>query len=264
VGPAADPSRTTPDGGVLVFESRAPLTGFANAGHTEIYRYEASSKAGNGLTCLSCNPTGAVAQSDAELEAGVGIALRYGPPVNAITHIANVTDNGREVFFQSGDRLVAKDTDGLADVYEWQAEGTGACQITGGCVYLISTGRSAGANYLYGMTPDGHDVFFESFDLLVSQDADRTPSIYDARVEGGFAPLSAVSSCEVDACQATSAPPPPAVPASAALRGTESVGGGNTHHCAKGGSGAHRSARAHCSKKHKGKKHRHHGGRSTR
>ncbi|HET9677322.1 MAG TPA: hypothetical protein VFP21_07460, partial [Solirubrobacterales bacterium] len=50
-GPGADSSRTTPDGNVIVFESKAKLTSHENAGHTEIYRWE---EGGTGVACISC------------------------------------------------------------------------------------------------------------------------------------------------------------------------------------------------------------------
>src|SRR5262249_22156466 len=55
LGPAADPSRTTPDGSVLIFESHADLTGYGSGGHPEVYRYEADgATAGERLRCVSC------------------------------------------------------------------------------------------------------------------------------------------------------------------------------------------------------------------
>jgi hypothetical protein len=210
LGPANDPSRTTPDGRVLVFESQAALTGYDSDGYREIFRYDTEAPAGSRLSCVSCNPTGTPAGSDARLEIPeLGFLESINPsPVNAITQIANVSSDGDKVFFQSGDRLVAGDLDGKLDVYEWEAQGQGGCEREGGCLSLISYGRSTEDDYLYAMTPDGHDVFFLSADTLVGQDPDETPSIYDARMEGGFPPPSAPpAECLGEACQPAASPP---------------------------------------------------------
>ena len=197
-GPAADPSRATADGSVFVFESHANLTEYDSGKHSEVYRYNATDES---LTCVSCNPTGVAAESDAQLESNTGPPLLAGPPVNALTHIANVTSDGSRVFFQSADRLVPADNDGKVDVYEWVAQGTAGCGRASGCVSLISSGHSAGNDYLYAMTPDGDNVFFESGDLLVGADTDTTPSIYDARAGGGFAEATEEEPCQGDACR---------------------------------------------------------------
>lgn len=204
LGPANDPSRTTPDGDVLVFESRARLTDYDNQGHSEIYRYEAS--AGE-LTCVSCNPTGAHPGSDARLQSRYAPLLFSLPPVNAVSQITNVLAGGDVVFFQSGDRLAPRDADGRVDVYEWQAQGVRACVAEAGCIRLISGGSSAVDDHLYGASADGSSVFFLSSDMLVGEDTDSTPSIYAARVGGGFAGSSPPPpACVGEACQ-------PAVPA---------------------------------------------------
>jgi hypothetical protein len=217
VGPGADPSRTTPDGSVLVFESRAGLTGYDSDGHSEIYRYDAAT---GGLGCLSCNPTGLPAGSDAQLQSDTPLQFVSLPPVNALASIANVTGDGSRVFFQSAERLVLGDTDGRVGVYEWEAQGKGGCVDQGGCVSLISSGHSSQDDYLYAMTPDGSDVFFETGDLLVAEDEDPTPSIYDARVGGGAPEGQAPSTeCLGDACQPFVYPPPLVTPGSANFQG---------------------------------------------
>jgi hypothetical protein len=213
-GPANDTSRTTPDGSVLVFESTAPLTGYENEGHREIYRYEAG-----GLTCISCNPAGVPPQSDSELESYSSERLMPFPPVNALSAIENVTADGERVFFQSRDPLVVADLDGKQDVYEWRSSGSPSCGRPEGCISLISGGTSLYDDYLYGMTSDGHDVFFQSADLLVPQDTDTTPSIYDARVGGGFPVAAAPRPCQGNDCQGTPAAVPTlTAPASNAAR----------------------------------------------
>ena len=63
-GPGAEASRTTPDGHALLFESRAKLTSFDNAGHTEVYLFD---DAHVGVRCISCNTAQGVAQHDAQL-----------------------------------------------------------------------------------------------------------------------------------------------------------------------------------------------------
>lgn len=203
-GPANDTSRTTPDGTVLVFESTAQLTDYDNEGHREIYRYEE----GSALACISCDPTGAASHSDDQLESYSSERLMPFPPVNALSAIENITADGERVFFQSHDPLVVADLDGKQDVYEWRAAGSPGCVRPGGCLSLVSGGTSQHDDYLYGMTPDGHDVLFQSADLLVPQDTDTTPSIYDARVGGGFPVPAASRSCQGNDCQGQASAPP--------------------------------------------------------
>jgi hypothetical protein len=204
-GPANDPSRTSPDGGTFVFESRAKLTEYENDGHSEIYRYDDGS---GGLTCVSCNPSEAASTSEARLESRYAPLLHSTPPVNAISQIENVTDGGNRVFFESGDALSFEDTDEMSDVYEWEAGGVGGCESPQGCVQLISLGRSAAPNHLYGVGASGRDVFFWSSDSLVGEDTGGGPSIYDAREGGGFAPPPANTTCEGEGCQGALIPPP--------------------------------------------------------
>lgn len=253
-GAASDPSRSTPDGAVLVFESRASLTGYDNAGHREVYRYAAD----NGLTCVSCNPTGVAATSEAQLQSNFGAQLTDAfPPVNEMTPIANVTTDGKLVFFQSADRLANGDVDGRIDVYEWEAEGAGGCAREGGCIRLISGGRSFGDDYLYAATPDGSNVFFESGDLLVPQDLESTPSIYDARVGGGFpAPAPPPDECLGETCQPTPTTTNDPTPASAAFHGPGNRRVRPAKSCPRGQHRVRRAGKVRCQAKHKSHKHK--------
>jgi hypothetical protein len=250
-GPANDPSRTTPDGTVLVFESRAALTGYDAGGHSEVYRYDA---ADDSLRCLSCNPSNAAAVSDAQLQVDPPRQFESLPPLNAITSIAGVTANGRRVFFQSADRLVLGDTDGKLDVYEWEAEGEGDCAEAGGCLRLISSGHSGAEDYLYAMSPDGRDVFFESGDRLTPRDTQSAPSIYDARIGGGEAPQSSSPRpCLGEACQPAAVAPPDATPTSSSFEGQGNLSP-PARRCAAKRAGQHH-ARKRCGKRHSHRAH---------
>jgi hypothetical protein len=245
VGPGSDPSRSTPEGRVLLFESGADLTPHESGGRSQVYRYD---DAAASLRCLSCNPTGAAAASDARLQSDPGLALGYPyPPVNAMTEVANLSEDGRRAFFQSAERLVAGDRDGRLDVYGWRARGADGCERQGGCLALISAGRSAHEDYLYAVSADGRDVFFQSNERLLAEDADGTPSIYDARVGGGFAAPAAPATCAEDICQGPqpSAPPLPGVggSTSASFRGP---GNARPRRCAKGKRRVRRGGRARC------------------
>jgi hypothetical protein len=245
-----DPSRATPDGGALLFESRAPLTGYDSGGHREVYRYDA---AAGTLACLSCDPTGSAATGDASLQTNA-VEITTPAPSRTVALIPNLRADGKRAFFQSPDQLVAADTDGRQDVYEWEAQGVGSCRSAGGCVYLISSGRSAGDNYLYSVSDSGDDVFFSTSDLLLPADRETAYSIYDARVGGGFPAPAAPAECLGEACQpAASAPalPPAAI-----------EGAGNVkprRHCPKGKRSVSRGGKKRClptRKKHHRKKHR--------
>jgi hypothetical protein len=242
-------ARSTPDGGVFLFKSRASLTAYDSEGHAEIYRYDS---AADRLQCLSCNPTGAPAQSDASLKSQKdesGEAL-LGP----VVWPENLRADGRRAFFQSSEALVPRDTDGHQDVYEWEDQGVGSCARPGGCLYLISSPHSSHDEYLWSVSASGDDVFFLSSDLLVGSDADGTPSIYDARVEGGFAEPQVAAECLGEACQPQVSPPAQPTPG---LQGNGNVKQRHSsRRCGKGRRLASRHGKRRCVKR--GRHHRRH------
>jgi sugar lactone lactonase YvrE len=202
-GRADDPSRSSPDGEALLFESGADLTSFESEGHVQIYRYHAGEES---LTCVSCAPAGTPPSSDAALQSPTGIA-----PTAATTLIPNVTEDGQAVLFESEDQLLPEDANGVRDVYEWKAfgEGTaGDCDSEGGCLALISSGQGERDSFLYGMSADAHDIFFTTLEKLHGQDITGGPSIYDARKEGGIPDPPALEACQADACRGEATPPP--------------------------------------------------------
>ncbi len=194
------PTRTTPDGGVFVFQSHAQIGKYANEGKGEIYRFDPSAPDGQRLLCISCDPVGAPPSADAMLEETP--VLGSSTPLTDKTIIPNVTDDGQRLLFQSSDRLVPGDTNGARDVYEWKASGAGSCKRAAGCLALISSGQGEHDSYLFSMSADGHDVFIKTLDRLLPSDAVGSRSIYDAREQGGVpAPPPPKEVCHGDACQ---------------------------------------------------------------
>jgi hypothetical protein len=210
-GPALIHARTTPDGSVMVFESKAQLTAYDNAGHREVYRYDA---AADELACVSCAGAGP-ATGDAQLQT----QGKFGEPNKPLTAqhpVPNVSDDGGSVVFESTEQLVAKDTNAKLDVYRWES---------GEGLALISSGEDAQPAYLYGATTDHSDILFVTYDHLLPQDENTLGAIYDARIGGGFPPPEefVTEPCVGDACQGTPSAAPPAPGAASA----ELVGQGN-------------------------------------
>jgi|GEM_PF-803050 len=249
------PARATPDGKVLLFKSRASLTGYDSEEHAQIYRYDSVA---DKLQCLSCNPTGAPAKTDATLqsERREGSALFH-----VLAWLENMRADGRRAFFESSEPLVPGDGDGLRDVYEWEDQGVGSCTRPEGCVYLISSPRSSREEYLWAVSSSGDDVFFLSTELLVGSDVDATPSIYDARVGGGFAE-KARSDCAGEGCRPRLTPPPSLPPALTPVLG--SGDDAKPLRCGKGKRKVKRDGKVRCvKKKHKkakAKSHHHRAG----
>jgi hypothetical protein len=240
---ALDTSRTTPDGSALLFESRASLTGYDPEGHLEVYRYDSV----NGeLDCISCNPTLAPATGEARLQS-ISPARFEPEPLTPYDVVANLRADGRRAFFQSTEALVPGDTDELQDVYEWEAEGIGSCTNPGGCVYLISSGHSDRIDYLYAVSDDGDNAFFRSSDLLLALDTEHTPSVYDARVEGGFAEEEPII-CQSEGCK----PPltaPPLLPTPESGVHEPEEGSPPVKHCPKGKHKVTKNGKTSCVKK---------------
>ncbi len=249
-GRGACPSRSTPSGDVLAFQSHADLTDYEARGHSEIYRYDAEA---DSLLCVSCDPSGIPASADADFESFAGPGKL---PVQGKSLIPSLTDNGQEIFFQTKAALLPEDANSALDVYEWQAQGTSECGPVGGCLALISSGQGERDSAIYAMTPDGHDVFFTTIDRLIESDVVGSPSIYDARIGGGFRQPRETEPCHGDACQL----PPPSTPErSVTTTGVPNPGnqsGPRKRRCRKGQRMVKRSGKRRCVKRHRNH-HRH-------
>ena len=189
--PATGTARVSADGSELAFLSAANLTGFDAKGKTEVYLYSTAA----GLSCVSCNGT----ETGPLGPAGIPGAIANGDGFRAYKPRA-LSAAGDRLFFESKDALVAGDTNGGPDVYEWEAPGTGSCTTAGGCVDLISSGRADDGASFIDASADGADVFFATNGSLVAGDPGGL-DLYDARVGGGFPVPPAPIPCIGDACQ---------------------------------------------------------------
>jgi hypothetical protein len=231
-------SRITPGGNALAFTSAGSLTGYDNSDlssgnvDAEVYLYRA---AGNTLTCVSCNPTGARPRGrnmDESLHTGAFWAAAYIPGAEHQLHFSNLlSEDGQRLFFNATDSLSLRDSNGHQDVYEWEALGRGNCEEsspgfdpkTGGCLSLISSGESPVDSALVDASSDGRDVFFKTGQSLFATDPGLV-DIYDARAGGGFpAPPAPPAGCEGEACQGPLAPSEDPTPASSAFQGAGNV-----------------------------------------
>ena len=217
--PALDPEAnwyTTADGQYLAFASNAGLTGYDNAPASgvnctpvnysggagscaQVYLYSAASGT---LVCVSCDPSGAAAVSDAMFARSA-----LGAPASSSPR--PVSEDGGEVFFDSADALVPQASSGVLHVYEWHD----------GELSLIGAPGEPSPSFFLGSTPDGSNVFFGTGAQLVAQDTDQAGDLYDARVDGGFEGLAAPA-CTGSGCQGVpGAPPIFATPASETFAG---------------------------------------------
>ncbi len=248
-GPGHHTVRVTPDGTRLAFQSEERLTAYDNqpavagaCGETgrcrEVYLYDALT---GKLVCASCAPSGAPPTGAAELggqeEDVEGHAFKQ---VSAYYLPRNLSENGGRLFFQSPDALVAQDSNGVLDVYEWeqpvsQVEPGDSCtrssadfsESDGGCVFAVSDVSGAFESHFMDASPSGEDVFIATAEQLVPADTDSRADVYDVRVGGGFPAASqAAPVClEGESCRAP-VPPVPGVfgsPASATFSGAGNV-----------------------------------------
>jgi hypothetical protein len=208
--------RITPDGRTVAFNSVTPHEGFANNGKPEVYRYEY----GQSAECVSCNQAVGVSQNGSYLSFYESEFVAAEVQFNLLPR--NLSENGKRLFFQSGERLVGGDLNNAVDVYEWEAAGSGSCTKTahhGGCLFLISSGTSPQPSRFSDASANGDDVFFFTSEPLVGQDKDELQDLYDARVDGGLAgqnPPSANPCASAEACRGLPSPDPGQAPVGSA------------------------------------------------
>jgi hypothetical protein len=219
-------ARVSANGSTLLFRSQQQLTPYENEGTSELYRYRVGEA---GFICVSCNPSGE-APSGLPKFGSIRLSALF-PAEWSSTLSRNLSADGDRVFFETTDALVGEDTNGAGgcplvgpaqgkyriclDAYEWEAAGSGSCPagaLGGGCIYLLSTGKSPDASYIFDASASGDDVFFATRSPLVRQDQDQLYDVYDAHVDGGLAGQNQVSlPCEgLDSCHPDQGPPPPA------------------------------------------------------
>ncbi len=220
----------------------------------QAYRYDSVEHL---IECISCassfDPS---PQQPAFITSNIGNALHGG-----VQDSATASANGEFAFFTTPAALVPQDVDGeigiesvghngklgeggletgeyldaagatgpSSDVYEWRAAGVDGCAQLQGCLALITDGRGGYQNILLGTADEGRDVFIYTRSTLVAQTGRPEGSlgegnIYDARVDGGFAPLPLrPTECEGDACSNPPGAPADVTPSSLTFSGQGNV-----------------------------------------
>ena len=207
IGLVKKTSRVTPDGRHLLFTSRhgdelggydhgldgCGLSTGLNVPCSEVYVYDIEAGGGAGeLMCASCNPTGASATSEASHQ----ISVASGNARTTKYENRAISDDGRRVYFTSGEALVPEDDNGVKDVYLFDTET--------GKHHLISTGKHEVDSIFMDATPTGGDVLFVTRERLVGIDIDTSYDLYSARQGGGIAaqnPPAPELECSGDTCQ---------------------------------------------------------------
>jgi hypothetical protein len=191
-------ARVSTDGNAMAFLSDGTregdhvhgLTGEVTNEKVEMYAYDAST---DRLKCVSCapvGPTSAAATVEPHTTDGTASMVIGGLRPRFLT------SDGKRVFFSTAESLVADDTNGVADVYEYNFERDR--------VSLVSSGSGVEGTYFADASPDGSDVFITTSQVLLGRDMDGLVDLYDARVNGGLPePPRTTDPCSGDGCQGT-------------------------------------------------------------
>ncbi len=172
-------SEATPDGRHLVFVSERSLTGYDNGQAEEVFTYDYGS---GRIICVSCKPTGE-SPTHPRFEPSQAAESAFLPVSHVNTHVTRwMSSDGTKVFFDSVDSLVPQDTNGVNDVYEWEQDGSGGCQRSQGCIYLLSSGSSPESSWLIDASDNGDDVFIVTRSQLTGEDQNENRDVYDVRV----------------------------------------------------------------------------------
>jgi hypothetical protein len=195
--PILAPARATASGSHFVFQTSAEIPGFPNpSGFEQIYRYEVAT---DELVCASCPPSGDAPVGQARMTNSNSRAfLNYTgeTPWGRLFGTRGLSDDASRVYFDTEDKLVSHDVNGLRDVYEWREDG----------VRLLSSGQGPNA-YFMDNSASGDSVFITTTGPLSKDDTDGGFDVYDVRVAGGFDKARDPVSCLTD-CQGQPATPP--------------------------------------------------------
>ncbi|HEX6781621.1 MAG TPA: hypothetical protein VF125_06270 [Solirubrobacterales bacterium] len=201
----------------------------------------------NTLNCVSCVPDG-VSRYGATVRTKVTNGLPIGMLLgNRPRYLA---DDGTMFFSSNRDSLVASDTNGVADTYEFDP--------AVGVPRLLSTGTASQPAMFADASAGGDDVFIATRAPLVRRDTDDLVDFYDVRVGGGFFEpgMNQPADCVGEGCRGGNPAPAPAAPAisSQAPSKGNSAGRPSIKKCSK----QRKKQSKHCKKRNKHKKHHRH------
>jgi hypothetical protein len=184
----------TPDGRYLVFSSFGQLTPDDTNSAADVYQYDAVT---GSLVRLSVGHDG----QEGNGNAGSGNAVSNLPLGSLEREQHVVSSDGQTVVFTSSRPLQTNAVNGQPDAYEWHD----------GEVSLISGTDSSQPVQNVTISPSGQDIMFATDQGLLPSDTDGLRDVYDARLDGGFAPApTSPAPCSGDACQGPSSGAPPA------------------------------------------------------
>jgi hypothetical protein len=170
----------------------------------QLYRTDLST---NVRECVSCPTDGSTPTASSQVGGG-SLGISGGAGITAENH---VTPEG-DVVFQTDQRLVPEDTNGMNDVYLWKD----------GRHHLLTTGTTVGDAQLGGVSLDGSTITIATVSSLVPEDQDRgARDIYAIVRGGGFLRSGAASECEVGCQGPAILPPAVIVPLSIGFAGGE-------------------------------------------
>ncbi|HEY1690369.1 MAG TPA: hypothetical protein VGF95_16070 [Solirubrobacteraceae bacterium] len=182
-------AQASANGEVFAFRSNESLTEEAeDARSGQLYVYDESTRK---LRCVSCMPAGAPTSASAEVEPE---ATKEPQSIDLPIRPRFVSSNGEHMFFATAAPLVAQDTNGLTDVYEYD--------LASGEVSLLSPGTGGYGAWFGASDESGDNVFILTRGQLVGSDTDSLVDLYDVRVGGGFVqPAPQTGGCVGDECQ---------------------------------------------------------------
>jgi hypothetical protein len=188
--------RVNDDGTVYAFFTTARVSGLNTGVDQNIFRYSTNSGV---ATCLSCptdgsTPSGGAHFSVLDTEAFVATSLE-----GEVQGAHGMSSDGSRFFFDAQSALVAQDSNGVRDVYEW----------VDGAAHLISSGRDKSPSFVLDSSASGDDVFFATAEGINPADTDQGYDVYDARVGGPPRDFSKPAPCTTS-CQLAAANPEPA------------------------------------------------------
>jgi hypothetical protein len=167
-----------------------------DGGAVDAYRYDAKS---GELLRLSTDTSGS-GGNRTEAGASVDVHSVRAPAIGPSKSHPAISEDG-SVVFETDEPLSPFDHNETNDTYLWRD----------GRLSLVSSGSvksvKGESHEPAIISARGDDVFFPTSIRLTVQDTDTQVDVYDARVDGGFAPVHPAQPCSGEACRPSNNPP---------------------------------------------------------